>query len=38
LIIDTVGALCVSVIGYILSKHKDGWLDGLQIKHYNSAN
>jgi len=38
LIIDTVGALCVSVIGYMLSKHKDGWLDGLQIKHYNSAN
>ena len=38
LIIDTVGALCISVIGYILSKHKDGWLDELQIKHYNSDN
>jgi len=38
LIIDTVGVLCVSVIGYTSSKHKDGWLDGLQIKHYNSDN
>lgn len=33
LIIDTVGALSVSTIGYIMSKNKNGWLDGLQIKH-----
>ena len=38
LIIDTVGALCISAIGYISLKHKNGWLDGLQIKHYISDN
>jgi len=36
LIVDAVGALCVSAIGYTSSKHKNGWLDRLQIKHYNS--
>lgn len=38
LIIDTVGALGVSVIGYMLSKDKNGWLDKVQIKHYHSGN
>jgi len=38
LIIDTVGALYISVIGYISSRQKNGWLDGLQIKHYISDN
>lgn len=33
LIIDTIGALVISVIGYILTKTKDGRLDKVQIKH-----
>ena len=32
LIFDAVGALVVSVIGYISLKHKKGWLDSLLIR------
>ena len=38
LIIDTIGALGISVIGFIQSKDKNGWLDKMQIKHYHSSN
>lgn len=33
LIVDSVGALCITVFGYVSSKHETGWLDGIQIKH-----
>lgn len=35
LIIDTVGAFVMSILGYIFSRRKREWLDEVQIKHYN---
>jgi len=32
LIVDTVGAIVMSVVGYISLKHKKGWLEKLQLK------
>ena len=34
LIVDSVGALAVSVVGYVQMKRKEGWLDRMQIRHH----
>ena len=31
IVVDTIGALCSSAIGYVSAKAKNGWLTGLQI-------
>ena len=34
--LDVAGATIVSIIGYNLTKHREGWLDELQMKQYTS--
>jgi uncharacterized membrane protein YjdF len=33
IIVDTLGALVISIIGYVSMKRKSGWLEQMQIKH-----
>jgi uncharacterized membrane protein YjdF len=37
LIVDSLGALTISIVGYVSMKRKAGWLDRLQIKRNNPA-
>jgi len=32
LIVDALGALAISIVGYVQMKHKDGWLEKMQIR------
>jgi len=34
LIVDALGALVISVVGYVSMKNKEGWLENLQIKQH----